>query len=466
MKKLVLFGLLILLLSSGWWNFASQVSAESTSEPQSTLDLLPELVGALPAEAEEDHLFQCWLGEGITLARSASLAGKSLARFDAAVGEPRFANIILPNGESARAVSVRFLPPSAPESDPGRPTIAGANAPPGITAGMHPVEVVVARKHDDLAGLLAQFRWLLVGSWLATSLFSALALSWAVRRGLAPLDQLGNQIQAKDETHLATPFALPGAPQELAPVVNRLNGFVERLANVIEREHTFAAHAAHELRTPLAGLRSTLEVSLSRPREPSEYEECERASLGMTVQLERLVERLMELARTASPNAIIRPEPIQLLPLIQECWLPFSDAAAERGVRLETDVPASFGLIADRQLLRRLLLNLLENASNYTDADECIRLVVRSSPGQVELQCANPCAGISPEVAGHAMDAFWRSDSARTATGKHSGLGLALCRQIAELLNGEIQISASDGRFMALVKLNSGSLTELSLDSD
>jgi len=410
-----------------------------------------DLEDPLPTDVDKRHSYQCWLGEGVTIARSANLGADDLPRLDTRQGELVYADIDLPGGRPARAVAVRFFAPrQAADADGQNPGVDGAR-PRG--AEDHPVEIVVARSTHDVERTLSMLRWVLGATWLASMMTCAGILSWLVRRGLSPLNRLSAQIHHVDEDQLDRTFELPGAAEELAPVVGQLNGFVMRIREAFEREHAFTAHAAHELRTPLSGLRSTLEVSLSRTREPGEYEEAERACLTITMQLQRLVERLLELARASAPTAVKRRDAIDLETLVDECWLPLSDAAAERGVHLSLNVPADLGLESDRQLLRRVLQNLLENATDYADRDSAIELVAQRNGGAVRISCSNAAENVKEATAERVFDPFWRSDSARSATGMHAGLGLALCKSFVEVLGGRIAVKTTEGRFEVTVDL-------------
>ena len=440
-------------LGGAWSRFTDRLMAPDAEPVQDQPEFPLSLSSALPEESTSRDLYECWLGDEIVLARAPALGRDSLPRFAEEPGVPKFANIELEDGRRARAVAVRYLRPRPERPDPLRSSLVPDLRAPVSSPSAHPVEVIVAQPEEELGGILVQLRLLIALSWIVTSLLSAAGLTWVVRRGLAPLEDLGDQIQSKGESELDQPFSLPGASVELAPVVDRLNGFRERVGSAIEREHDFAAHAAHELRTPLAGLRSTLEVSLSREREPGDYRESEQAALRITAQLERLVGRLLELARTGSPNAVVRPERFALRQLALESWAPFSDASAERGVLLEIAIDPDLWISSDRQLLGRVLQNLLENLGNYADGDSTARLTAALSGGDVLIVVENDCAGLDEELVRHAFDAFWRSDAARSAVGRHAGLGLALCLQLVELLSGTISASADDGRFRVKILL-------------
>lgn len=451
-------------LGTLWWSFFEEVRANERPAAQESPEFPLQLRGVLPKESQARDLFECWLGDEIVLARSSRLGHDSLPRFARDPGVPTFRDIELPDGRTARAVAVRYLPPSIDRPDPLRSSLVPDVNAPVAAPGAHPVEVVVAQPNEELDGILTQLRILITASWVVTSLLSAAGLTWVVRRGLAPLEDLGEQIQSKDEAQLGTPFSLPGASVELAPVVDRLNGFRERVGSAIDREHAFAAHAAHELRTPLAGLRSTLEVSLSRERDASEHRESEQTALGITTQLERLVGRLLELARTASPSTVVRLERFALRQLAQESWTPYSDAAAERGVFLEIEMDPSIHLRSDRQLLGRVLQNLLENLGNYADEGSVARLHAAVHQGEVLIHVENQCSGLDDEMVAHVFDAFWRSDEARTAVGRHAGLGLALCRQLVELLSGTINATGENQTFRVTLVLPRDGFTPHSLD--
>ena len=405
----------------------------------------------LPGNASSGHVYQCWLGGGVTVARSANLGRSDLPRLETSAGEVRYENINLPDGDRARAVAVRFY--VADQSDGSGPTPIAADGSRARAAASHPVEVVVARSTRNVERTLRLLRWVLVATWVISMLTCAGIMSWLVRRGLAPLNKLSRQIHSYDQDQLGKTFEIPGAAEELAPVVRQLNGFVDRIREAFEREHSFTAHAAHELRTPLAGLRSTLEVSLSQPRESQDYVDAEQSCLTITIQLQRLVDRLLELARASASTSEPRQDNVVLEALIDEAWLPLSDQAAERGVPLDVDIPPGFEMVTDRQLLRRVLQNVMENASDYADAESPIELKVRRSGGGVTITCTNLASQIEESTAKNAFNAFWRSDSARTATGTHAGLGLALCKGFVDILGGRIDASAKDGRFVVTIDL-------------
>ncbi|MFT5734052.1 MAG: signal transduction histidine kinase [Planctomycetota bacterium] len=422
-------------------SYAAPPQVETQSFP---LDLERPLSG----DAQQSHFYQCWLGGGVTVARSSNLGPADLPRLETKAGEPRYDDIVLPNGDKARAIAVRFLV--------GAPMDEAATAPDGSRARgaeSHPVEVVVARSTRSVERSLQTLRWLLAATWAISMLTCAGIMHWLVRRGLSPLDKLSRQIRTFDQDRLDTWFELPGASEELEPVVRQLNGFVDRIREAFDREHAFTAHAAHEFRTPLAGLRSTLEVSLSKTRDADEYKEAEQACLKITTQLQRLIERLLELARAQAPDAQRRHDEISLNQLFDEAWLPFSDAAAEKGIALIPEIPHALIITTDRQLLRRVLENVLENAATYADDHSPLTLRATTGPDGTRIECTNQTKGLTPETAQEAFRPFWRGDSSRSSTGMHAGLGLALCKGFMEVLGGQITLDPKDDQFKVTLHL-------------
>ena len=158
----------------------------------------------------------------------------------------------------------------------------------------------------------------------------------------------------------------------------------------------------------------------------------------------------------------MRPERFELRQLALESWTPYSDAAAERGVLLEISIDPGLQITSDRQLLGRVLQNLLEDLGNYADEGTMARLAATSRGDQVAVIVENDCAGLDEELVRHAFDA-WRSDDARSAVGRHAGLGLALCQQLVELLSGTISASGDSGRFCVTIVLPRDSFTAPSL---
>ena len=379
--------------------------------------------------------YQLWAADGTVVARSPSLGSADLARGKAAPDVPGFTPVVLPDRRHGRAVTLVFVPKV--EDKDGRRSSA--------TAGL--ATLVVARGTRDIDNKQSSFRWLLAGAAAGTILLTLLVAALVVRQGLRPLDRLAGQIAGIREERLGAAISLDGMPREMTPIVQRLNDLLHRLEEAFRRERAFTADAAHELRTPLAGIRATLEVALSRTRTPEEYQGALREGIEIVDHMHAIVGNLLVLARLEDGEVPLRPEPVPLRQEIERLWRPLAEQAEARGVRFAVNVPAGLAVAADRDLLAMAVTNLLANAAEYTNGGGRIEVSGRAADGKAELVFSNTACCLSPEQARHVFERFWRGDAARAA-GVHCGLGLALVQRAAVVMGGEVSAAvAPDGVF-------------------
>jgi len=356
-----------------------------------------------------------WLrgSDGSALFRSSSAEAPDLEGIGPPDESPALRPVTLPGGRAGRAVAIRFVP----RADEDDETEADGEPGGGKTPIAGPwLTLVLARETAPVDATLARFRSALIAVGLAAMGVSAGLLWLFVRRGLRPVEGLANQIARLGEQDLSVRVEAPDAPRELQPVVGRLNDLLHRLEAAFERERRFSADVAHELRTPLAGLRSTMDVSLTKPRDAAEYAESLRRCLRITIQMQAMVEHLLALARL--------------------------DAG-----RIVTD-PALLGLI---------IRNVLENAVLHADEGGTVTFVTRVGANATEIHASNTGSRLSQEQAEQAFERFWRGDAARTDAGVHCGLGLPLVKRAAEALGGAVQVrSTAGGEFHITVFLPLG----------
>jgi heavy metal sensor kinase len=383
---------------------------------------------------ERPEYFQLWGEDGQVLARSKSLGPKDLS-YRPAIDTPTFSSA-LPDGRRGRFVTLVFQPKVENEDRSLPPAASPVRA-----------TLMVARETADIDRKRAAFSNLLWGAGAGTLLLTLLVAWLVVRQGLRPLDRMATQIAAIREECLDTTIPLDGMPREMAPIAQRLNNLLRRLRDAFQRERAFTADAAHELRTPLAGIRATLEVALSRARTPEEYQDALRESVEIVGHMQTMVSNLLMLARLEGGQVPLKPEPVPLRGEIERLWRPLAGQAEARGVRFAANVPADLAAAADRELLAMAASNLLANAAEYTNDGGCIEVSGRSVAGKAELVFSNTSCCLSPEDARHVFERFWRGDAARAA-GVHCGLGLALVQRAVAVLGGEVSAAAApDGVF-------------------
>lgn len=383
-------------------------------------------------------------------ARSADPAGATRSAPGSANFDARPATYLkmqLPDGRAGRAIRLVFSPGFEP-SDEGRQ--------PAPARPQTVVILTLARSTGPMSALLGQLRWLLILLCAAAIVSCGVVLLYLVSRALRPVLHSAAAIENLRETDLSARLDPAEAPAELRVVVDRVNSLLERLEGAFAREKAFTADVAHELRTPLAALQATLQVTRSRVREPLAYQaaidSCQRILQGMR----SLIETLLMLARADAGQ--LRPclRDVDVMATATECWATHASAAAGRNITLRRDVPGPIRAKADPGQLAMVLHNLLENAVNYADADSAIDLQVRAAPPGVMIRLSN-AASLGPAIdAARLFDRFYRGDVSRNGTGLHSGLGLSLCRKLMHLMGGEISAQVERSTFTVELQLPSG----------
>ena len=379
--------------------------------------------------------------DGRVMARSSSLGEEDLPRLGGRTTEPLCRNMVLPDGRPGRIVAFTFIPRQEGNLREGQPDM-----------GPQTLTLSVARDTLETDRTLDRLAALLVFGCLGAIVVAVGVLAWFVRRGLGPLEEVATQIAAIGESDLSTRLDACGAPGELAPFIARLNDLLARLETAFAREKAFTADVAHELRTPLAGLRSTFEVSLSRERPADSYREALAKSLAICEQMQRMVENLLELARADAGQLEVARENVDLVALLKDCWGEFAYRAAERDLRVTFQLPESCRLTTDRTRFRLVLSNVFDNAVTYTDAGGELTIALHVDDGQVRARVANTGSYVAEADTDRVFDRFWRGDTARTsdADGRRYGLGLPLCQKLITLLGGSISVSTATGGTFAV----------------
>ena len=220
---------------------------------------------------------------------------------------------------------------------------------------------------------------------------------------------------------------------------------LEPIASMINEQQRFIADASHELRTPLAVLRGETEVALGKTRTVAEYQESLTLIQEEAERLSRIVEDLFILARQPieSPTALIK-EPVSLTEVVKDCARAAQVLAVRKGVRLklENDSP-SIALNADEELIKRMILNLLDNAVKYTPEGGEISLALEKQNGSAEIVVRDTGIGLSQRDQQRVFDRFYRVDKARSRALGGAGLGLSIVRSIVEAHGGNIRIDST-----------------------
>jgi signal transduction histidine kinase len=238
-------------------------------------------------------------------------------------------------------------------------------------------------------------------------------------------------------------IALGGPEDEVRGLADTLNGMLARLDSAFESQRLFVANASHELRTPLAVIRTELEVTLSDPdADVAELRRMGEVVRTATERAQRLVDSLLTLARlqAVERGRLDVREPVDLVDLVPSVLAAADKEAAEKTVRLETDLEPARTL-GDPRLLERLIGNLVENAIRHNVPDGWVRVATGESGNRAWLHVANGGAVIPPGEVDRLFEPFRRGGPVRTAT-RGAGLGLAIVRLIVDAHRGRLLATA------------------------
>lgn len=304
----------------------------------------------------------------------------------------------------------------------------------GFAAVSEPVGVI-----EEALGQLRRDSFALVPLVL---LLASVGGYFLARQSLAPIASMNDQTQRISAESLASRLDVTNPRDELGRLASTINDLLARLESSFNEQQRFIADASHELRTPLAVLRGETEVALGKTRTVQEYQESLILIQEEAERLSRIVEDLFILARhpIESPTNLIK-EPVSLNEVMNDCARAAQVLAVLKGVQLTLQNESeSITLNGDGELIKRMILNLLDNAVKYTPAGGEIFLTLARQNGSAEIVVRDSGIGISENDQRRVFDRFYRVDKARSRTLGGAGLGLSIVRCIVEAHGGGVNI--------------------------
>ena len=303
----------------------------------------------------------------------------------------------------------------------------------------------VVQAGESLEGVLTasdRLQALLIGEG-AVGLAVALLFGYVfVRRGLRPLDEVG-AVAADIEAHdLTRRIDMKGQPAEVQRLAGTFDAMLERIERSFDQQRRFVLDVSHELRTPLTSLRGNLDVLLMDPRldEPLRSQ-LERMS-AETGRLIRLSANLLTLGHAdAGKPLVLAPVELDLLCLevLQQTH------TLKPGVRLRLGHEDQAEVMGDRDLLKQLLLNLIENGLRYTPEGGSVTVSLYRDAHQAVIEVADTGVGIAPDDLPHIYERFYRATDARRHAAGGAGLGLSLVQWIAGAHHGSVDVESQQG---------------------
>ncbi|AQT51846.1 heavy metal sensor histidine kinase [Burkholderia cenocepacia] len=306
------------------------------------------------------------------------------------------------------------------------------------------IQVALARTATDRQSLLESYR---VDIWLAAAVGALLvgALGYAVAsRGLRPVESLGRQTSRIEAHNLNARLDARGGPVELRELATSVNRMLDRLERAFVRLSQFSSDLAHDMRTPLANVISSSQITLSRARTTDEYEALIESNIEECERLQRMIENMLFLARTDNARQHLKTAELDAGSELRRLASYFQALADEAGVRI--DVHGEAPVVADATLFRRAVSNLASNALEHAQAASTIELAVSVQGSYAVVEVTNRGVAIPPEQVERIFERFYRIDSSRHGAARNAGLGLAIVKSIMELHRGKVEVASRDGR--------------------
>jgi heavy metal sensor kinase len=287
-------------------------------------------------------------------------------------------------------------------------------------------------RHYTFAGLAVLFLTSLAVGW------------WVAGQVLAPIGRITTVARAIQATDLSRRIRLQGPDDELKQLADTFDAMLARLAAAFDAQRQFVADASHELRNPLAIIRTNVDLALADP--DPDVEELRQTIIVIkraSDRMARLVDDLLALARRQAPN--VENEPVDLATVVVEASDEFVAPAEARGITLERDIAGDLTVTGDPDAFKRAVANLLENAVRLAPAGSRIRVATGREGGWAWVSVADQGPGILPEDQPRVFDRFWRADRGRARRDGGTGLGLAIVRQIVESHGGQVRLHSNPG---------------------
>jgi heavy metal sensor kinase len=271
---------------------------------------------------------------------------------------------------------------------------------------------------------------------------------WISKRALDPVDEISRAAQRISIENLANRLDVPETGDQLQRLTETLNQMFSRLEASVRRMKQFTADASHELRAPIALIRTTAEVAAQRRnRQANEYLEALDDILEESERTSQVVDSLMLLARADAGKEVLERAPADASSLSRAAVEQGEKLARMRGLDFSASIPDEpVWVHADAEALRRAFLILIDNAAKYTPEGGSVRVDLSANDGFARLSVSDTGIGIAPADLPHIFDRFWRADKARSRSHGGAGLGLSIAKWIAETHAGSITVESESGK--------------------
>ena len=264
-------------------------------------------------------------------------------------------------------------------------------------------------------------------------------------RSLSPVVAMADRARQIGVENLSERLPVVNPKDELGRLAETFNGLLARLEGSLVQQRQFMADASHELRTPVTTARTASTVALQQPhRDETEYRETLAIVEQEMARLSRIVDDMFTLARADAGSYPVRTTPMYLDEVLDEAVRALRVLASTRQVAITSNVLRPAPFTGDEDLIRRLIINILDNAVRYAASQGTVRVALDRSGERYAISVSDDGPGIPVEIQPRIFERFYRVDAARTHTKDGgAGLGLALARWIATVHGGDVSLAAS-----------------------
>ncbi|MBX7207804.1 MAG: HAMP domain-containing protein [Verrucomicrobiaceae bacterium] len=290
---------------------------------------------------------------------------------------------------------------------------------------------------------MVRFGWWLVALGGGVLGIGLLVDAWIVRRAIQPVEDIIGAAERISRGHLSARIDSDSASHELKRLTKVLNETFASLDAAFSQQARFSGDVAHELRTPVAVIVTDAQNALERERSAEEYRETIATHLRSAQRMSALIESLLDLAQIQSHTDAAH-DPCDLGALTNEVAESLRSLAEQQGITIETSLSPAPCTGNTLQLVQ-IITNLVSNAIQHNRSGGHVRISSKTEDGRAVLRVENSGPGISPEHLPHIFDRFYRTDASRNRKTGGVGLGLAICKAIADAHGAELTASSQPG---------------------
>ena len=274
-----------------------------------------------------------------------------------------------------------------------------------------------------------------------TVVLTGLSGVFLVQLTLKPVNQMIETIHQITAENLKLRLQIPGTKDEIESLAKTFNQMIARLDEAFTSQRQFMEDISHELKTPLSVLKGELEVTLKRIRSTQEYETALHSSLEEVNRIAGIVENLLMLARFDAKTTTLQATPLDLNALVKDTVEAIQVLAIQKDITLQFNSAHMVDILADKNQIKRLILNILDNAIKYTQPGGKIIIDLRQQKDFVDIDIIDTGVGIPESELPHIFNRFYRVDKSRSSIG--FGLGLSISQSIAMAHGGKIYAKAN-----------------------